>query len=204
MKTVRTCIDSIFAGAMIAIGAVIYLNCPNRIIGAFLFSIGLITIMEFGFNLYTGKVGFVRKLRDVPQMMLIFLMNAVGCSFILSMQTQGADAVWANRLDCPPYIVFAKAVVCGILIYVCVHQHKAHSGAASILTTLIAIPAFILCGAEHSIADICFMFAARSFTLKGVLFILVVAVGNAVGSLMLSVWVSKRNELHQNNKNRHR
>ena len=201
MKALQTCIDSIFAGAMIAIGAIIYLNCPNRIVGAFLFSIGLITIMEFDFNLYTGKVGFVRKWRDLPQILFIFLMNTVGCLLITALPTQDVGAIWNNRLNCPLYTVFMKAIVCGILIYVCVHHHKVHSTPTSILVTLVAIPAFILCGAEHSIADICFMFAARSFTLKGVIFILVVVLGNAIGSLILSVWIMKRNELHKNNKN---
>ena len=204
MKVLRTCIDSIFAGVMIAIGAVTYLNCPNRIVGAFLFSTGLITIMVLDFSLYTGRVGFVRKWKDVTQMLSILLMNAVGCLFIMILPTQDAWLVWNNRLDYPLYIVFAKAVVCGVLIYVCVYQHKVNSEPASILTTLVAIPAFILCGAEHSIADICFMFAAHNFTLKGVIFILVVALGNAAGSLMLSVWITQRNELYKNNKNRYR
>ncbi len=203
MKIMRTCIDSIFAGVMIAIGAVIYLNCPNRIVGAFLFSIGLITIMEFEFNLYTGKVGFARKPQDFLELVPIFIMNAIGCLFIVGMPTQNAFEVWSSRLEYPLYTAFIKAVVCGILIYVCAYRHKKHSAPTSILTTLVAIPSFILCGAEHSIADICFMFAARNITLKGIIFILVVALGNAVGSLILSVWVSERNELHQNNKNRH-
>ena len=194
MKILCTCIDSIFAGAMIAIGAVIYLNCPNRIVGAFLFSIGLIVIMGFEFNLYTGKVGFARTFKDLLWLVLIFITNAIGCSLIFLLPTNDAINVWAGRLDYPLYIVFAKAVVCGILIYVCVHQHKVNSREVSIMTTLVAIPAFILCGAEHSIADICFMLAARDFTLKGAIFIPVVALGNAAGSLMLSVWVQCRRE----------
>lgn len=202
MKTLlRTCIDSIFAGAMIAIGAVIYLNCPNRIVGAFLFSIGLIVIMEFGFNLYTGKVGYTRTFKDALWLSLIFIMNFIGCSFIFLLPVKDAINIWACRLEYPLYVVFVKAVVCGILIYVCVHQHNTNSSETSIMTTLVAIPAFILCGAEHSIADICFMFAARQITLKGITFILIVAIGNAVGSLAFSLWISKRNELHSNNKN---
>lgn len=196
MKLLRTCIDSIFAGTMIAIGAIVYLNCPNRIVGAFLFSIGLIVIMEFEFNLYTGKAGYVRTIKDLLRLVLIFIMNAVGCSLIFSLPTNGAINIWDGRLDYPLYVVFARAVVCGMLIYVCVHQHKTNSREIGIMTTLVAIPAFILSGAEHSIADICFMFAARQITLEGITFILIVAIGNAVGSLAFSLWIYKRNELH--------
>ena len=196
MKLLRTCIDSIFAGTMIAIGAVVYLNCPNRIVGAFLFSIGLIVIMEFEFNLYTGKAGYVRTIKDSLRLVLIFIMNAIGCSLIFLLPTNGTTNIWAGHLDYPIYVVFAKAVVCGMLIYVCVHQHKTNSREVSIMTTLVAIPSFILGGAEHSIADICFMFAARQITLEGITFILIVAIGNAVGSLAFSLWIYKRNELH--------
>lgn len=203
MKILRFCIDSIFVGVMISIGAVIYLNCPNRMVGAFLFSIGLIVIMELEFNLYTGKAGFARNLKDLCRLFIIFITNSVGCSFILLLPTDNAINIWKNRLDYPLYTVFAKAVVCGILIYVCVHQHKFNTRDTSILTTLIAVSAFILCGAEHSVADVCFMFAARQITVKGIAFILIVAIGNAVGSLALSLWISKRNELHQNHKNRY-
>ena len=148
--------------------------------------------MEFEFSLYTGKVGFARKCIDIPKLMCIFVMNAIGCLFVFTLPVQEPDATWLNRIGCPAHIVFAKAIVCGILIYLCVHQHKTHPRSTSILTTLVAIPAFILCGAEHSIADICFMFAARDFTIKGVVFILIVALGNAAGSLLISVWVAKR------------
>lgn len=196
MKILRTCIDSIFAGAMIAIGAVVYLNCPNHIVGAFLFSIGLIVIMEFEFNLYTGKVGYARTFKDSLRLALIFIMNTVGCSLVFLLPTNDAINIWDCHLDYPLYVVFAKAVVCGILIYACVHRHKINSGEVSVMTTLVTIPAFILCGAEHSIADICFMFAARQITWKGIVFILIVAIGNAVGSLAFSLWISKRNELH--------
>ena len=159
--------------------------------------------MEFDFNLYTGKVGFAKKGKDILQLLLIFAMNAVGCLFILSLPITDAINVWASHINTPLHVVLARAIVCGILIYVCVYQHKTKPRDVSITTTLVAIPAFILCGAEHSIADICFMLASRQITLKGITFILIVAIGNAVGSLAFSLWISKRNELHQNNKNRH-
>jgi formate/nitrite transporter FocA (FNT family) len=194
MSYIKTGIDSIFAGLMISIGAIIYLNCPNRIVGAFLFSIGLITIMEFGFKLYTGVVGFVRTWDQAARAVLSFGMNAVGCLFILLVPVSNASSAWASRIDTPLVSVFAKAFICGILIFLCVSKKD-------VVTTMAAIAAFILRGAEHSIADICFMFAAKDVTAKGLLFILVVAIGNAMGSLSVSLWTQYRSKAIQRSKN---
>ena len=52
-------VKAILAGVMISIGGTIYLALDNKMLGAFLFSIGLFSICAYGFNLYTGKIGYV-------------------------------------------------------------------------------------------------------------------------------------------------
>ena len=57
-------LSSLLSGICIAFGATIYLMCLSygsnyRFLGAFLFGIGLFTIIHFGLWLYTGKVGKV-------------------------------------------------------------------------------------------------------------------------------------------------
>ena len=52
-------IRAILAGVMISIGGTIFLTCESKLLGAFLFSIGLYAICAFGLNLYTGKIGYV-------------------------------------------------------------------------------------------------------------------------------------------------
>lgn len=54
-----TVLKSAFAGLLISLGAFIYLAFPN-ILGACLFSIGLISVIVLGANLFTGKVGYVK------------------------------------------------------------------------------------------------------------------------------------------------
>ena len=47
---------------MIAVGGTIYLSCIAKgwaPFGAVLFAAGLYTICVYGFNLYTGKVGYI-------------------------------------------------------------------------------------------------------------------------------------------------
>lgn len=193
-KWIRICIDAVFAGVMISVGVIVYLNCPNKIVGAFLFSIGLLTIMAFGFNLFTGKVGNIRKLKDIPYILTVLIMNGVGCLLTTVFPTSGSYEIVEAKLACPLVYVFVKAIVCGLLIYICVEQKKQP------YFTIIAIPAFILCGAEHSIADICFVMASGIINGKSLLFLLVVVLGNSVGALIPSIWIEKRSLLDDGQK----
>ena len=48
---------------------------------------------------------------------------------------------------------------------------------------MLAVASFILCGAEHSIADICYLvISGLQFTLQYLLMIIVIVVGNGIGS----------------------
>ena len=49
------------AGIMIGFGGVIYLMCANKMVGALLFSFGLLAIVCQGFALYTGRIGYFRQ-----------------------------------------------------------------------------------------------------------------------------------------------
>lgn len=91
-----------------------------------------------------------------------------------------AQSLVTAKLEASLIEVFIKAVICGILIFVAVEQYNQGRDYAPI----IAVPAFILCGAEHCIADICFLIASGTFTVEFIPFILVVILGNSVGSLI--------------------
>ena len=52
-------LKSFLAGVAIALGGYVYLSCENKYVGAFLFSVGLLTVLYFGLNLYTGRIGYV-------------------------------------------------------------------------------------------------------------------------------------------------
>ena len=54
-KIIDIFLRSLLTGVAIAIGGTVYLSCPNKYLGAFLFGIGLFVILSFGFNLFTGK-----------------------------------------------------------------------------------------------------------------------------------------------------
>lgn len=58
MKILPCAVRGLLAGVMIGIGGYAFLDCENRVVEALLFTVGLITITLFGFDLYTGKIGY--------------------------------------------------------------------------------------------------------------------------------------------------
>lgn len=179
----KTLINSVWAGIMIAIGSAVYINCSNKIIGAILFSVGLITIMQLKFDLFTGKIGFVRNRRDILYAFIILIGNAIGCLIILFLPVDATEIV-INKLAIPLYYVFGRAIICGFIISVCVIIKNSSNNQ---WYTLLGVPAFILCGAEHSIADICFLISSHKFAPNVIPFIITVVLGNAVGSLLITL-----------------
>lgn len=174
-------LKSFGAGLAIAIGALLYINIGGGVAGAIMFSIGIYLVLWFGLNLYTGKIGYINSYKDIPNILLIIIGNLIGCALtLISPATPFVISITAAKLAQPLYIIFIKAIICGILIYAGVDQYKKQKEYAPIL----AIPAFILAGAEHSIADACYFIAARAFSLEVVIFILIVIIGNAIGSLL--------------------
>ena len=56
MKLLPCAVRGVLAGLMISIGGYVYLGCENRVVGAVFFTVGLITITLFGFDLYLSLI----------------------------------------------------------------------------------------------------------------------------------------------------
>lgn len=188
MKRISEFIKSVLAGVMIAIGGTVFLSCENKYVGAFLFSVGLITVVLFKMNLYTGRIGYVLDNGGTffADTVLSVLGNAVGCLIIGLLQSPKGQvaAVVENKLEKPVGNLLVDAALCGVLIFVCVDIYKKHN---KLIGILFCIPTFILCGFEHSVADMFYVFNAREFSLEAVVMIALVVVGNAVGGLFIPV-----------------
>ena len=174
MKLLPCAVRGVLAGLMISIGGYVYLGCENRVVGAVFFTVGLITITLFGFDLYTGKIGYWlgQSRQERWQTLLSLPCNAVGC-LIAGLARRPAGAVLAL---CEARLTKAP------LILICVEIYKTRG---TVLGILICIPTFILCGFEHSIADIFYFCNARIFSGQAVLVVVLVALGNALGALII-------------------
>lgn len=198
-KYIVLSLNAVLSGIMISIGGAVYLLCENKIIGSFLFSFGLFTIVQRGFALYTGKVGYIPENSPVYiiEVIVTLIGNAAGTAFaaIMLRQTKFSQALREKADIC----MTAKAgdtivsqlilgAFCGMLMYLAVDNAKEciKRNADISLAFGISIPVmiFIICGFNHSIADAFYMFSAGTFP-KDAPYILTVAAGNAIGGMMM-------------------
>ena len=194
---IKCFIRAFLAGMSIAIGACVLLGVVSatpeyKWVGAILFSIGLFSVFTFGFDLYTGKVGYLvdNKPSYLLDLVVIILGNFVGCLFMSVVMPEsvfGGDATLAafadNKLIDPDWFrVFCKGIFCGILMFIAADVYKTQK---SYLGAFICVPVFILAGSEHSIADMFYFCCAGVFTLDALIFIIIVILGNAVGGIII-------------------
>ncbi len=191
---------SVLAGIMISIGGCVNLACSVNGMawaGALLFSVGLFTICEYGFNLYTGKVGYIaedfKNVNYIFKVLLILAVNLIvtfAAGALLSVTfpeiTEKARSLYAAKLELSPLRWFISSVLCGILMYIAVDSWK--RGVK--LGVFLCVPTFILAGFDHSIANSFYnglAVGADTFSLKNALFVAVVIIGNAVGCMLTPI-----------------
>ena len=156
--------SSILSGIAVGIAGWGYLACTN-IIGAVLFSFGLLTVVHYKLMLYTGTAGFVQLRRNdgrnrwlgaVGELLYVLLGNLVGCMLVsllarMSPLELGASAqsILEGRLAIGPLRAGLLAIGCGFIMTTVVTF--AREGKP--LALLFGVPLFINCGFPHSLAD---------------------------------------------------
>ena len=119
----RILLRAFLAGIAISIGGCVYLACDVKWVGAIMFSVGLLTVVAFGFDLYTGKVGYVVENPPsyLKNILVIIIGNFIGCLFIgLMMPYDNAPALVDGKLALEWYTVIFKGLMCGILMFIAV------------------------------------------------------------------------------------
>ena len=185
----KNLLKGIWAGIMIAIGCAVFLMCNDKIVGSFLFSIGLMSVLVFGFNLYTGKVCDWQNYKKPLSLLTTWfynLLGAVGLGILLSghsAMAKSARLLVDTKLAKPWGVVYIDALLCGVFIGIAVHGYRKFAGSSGgLLAVVLGVMGFILSGSEHVIADMAYIAIAQSGELsKNLLFVLMVTLGNTVG-----------------------
>ena len=194
-------LKAILAGIMIGIGGALYLSVDNRYIGSLLFAIGLFCIFSFGFNLYTGKIGFLitekNKLKFCADLGVIWIGNIIGTGFVglllrltrvSESLSKTAEKMCEVKLNDDLLSIFILAVFCGMLMYIAAYNFKfGKNSGQKYIATFICVVVFILCSFEHCVANMFYFWISYSFSLKTLLYLVIMTLGNSVGSFIIPV-----------------
>lgn len=182
----------IVAGFLIGLSAVIYLMTGK----AYLFAIGLITIIGLRQKLYTGKVGLLieRKIKwqEVIEI-LIWNFMGVGLVWLLSIGlgqviVEKSTGIVVLRGDSIAK-TFVGSIFCGILMWIAtIGASRIGNKVVSSLLTIGCVMAFVLAGFPHSIADSFYFLAGNG---RWDIWLMEV-VGNAIGVNLIGFLVKEQ------------
>ena len=182
------------AGITIGIGGAVYLTLENKVIGAVLFGVGLYTIVLNGLFLYTGKVGDLISAKDkkayILQLIFTWIGNLAGTALAAAAISatrignlgRTAEVICKTKLADTPHSILILAVFCGILMYVAVDGFREKGNP---LILFFCVTVFILCGFEHCIANMFYFSLAGAWSLRAVIYLLLMTLGNSVGGILL-------------------
>ncbi|MBE6228288.1 MAG: formate/nitrite transporter family protein [Bacteroidales bacterium] len=153
--------SSIFAGICIGtagfgfLASGIQAETYGSLVGAVLFSLGLLAVVGYKLKLYTGTAGFIEK-NQVGELFLILLGNIIGClclallARVSPMDIQGAaQNILELRLSTGALRCGLLGIGCGFLMTTAVTFARQEK----YLPLLFGVPLFIVCGFTHCVAD---------------------------------------------------
>lgn len=184
---ISTLRSAVMAGVCVGLAGFGYL-AEKSIIGAVVFSFGLLAVVAYRLKLYTGTAGFFRR-GEFGQLMLILLGNIAGCLLVALLARcspmplqQTAQVILEGRLANGPLFGALLAVGCGFIMTTVVTFARK----GNVLPLLFGIPLFINCGFPHCVADAFYYLCVpvdflRANLLAVTVFYLSIVFGNFVG-----------------------
>ena len=198
MKKLADFLYAIMAGAFIAMGGVVFLSLDNKIVGAFMFSLGLFAVCTLKYNLFTGKVGYL-FCNDVktylPWCLMVWVGNLVGSIIVAELVrlTRVAPGIIEKstklvqvKADDSLISLFVLGIFCNIMVVHAVDQYLNNPHEiGKYLGIIMSIMVFILCGFEHCIADMFYIQMARMWNSQTIIALIVITLGNVFGGILI-------------------
>lgn len=197
MRVLETFVLSILAGMMISIGGIVNLSLDNKVLGAFLFSIGLFFVVTRQFALFTGKVGYLvdNKGDYLIRLSIIWIGNFFGTFMtgnLMRMTRQikiaeKAIALCDVKINDSILSIFILSIFCGVLMYLAVDGYKTiEHGVGKCLAIILSVMVFILCGFEHCVANMFYFSVAGYWSSKVIFYLVIMSIGNGVGAVLVA------------------
>ena len=189
---------AILAGISISVGCVVFLSVSetSKIVGGLLFTVGLFIIVNFDFNLFTGKVCYAldNKPEYLIRLVVIWLGNAVGAVLValilrltrLDSLIPTCQALVGVKMADGYLSLFILGFFCNMLIYLAVHGYKFFKNpVAQTVALFFGVSIFVICGFEHCVADMFYFAFVGNVTGDTILRLLIITLGNIVGGLFI-------------------
>lgn len=196
-QRIITFTKAFLAGICISIGGTVFLSVDNKIIGSLLFSLGLLTIMKFKLNLFTGQIGYILETKRYVDIVIVALGNVFGTiiygtmireTYVYPNIQEKCNTIVNNKLNQSYISLLFLAIFCGILMYAAVEEYRKST---QNLLPILCVSVFILCGYEHSIAYSVYSGIAGDFNIPR---LMVVFLGNTIGSVFWNYFTKLERE----------
>lgn len=143
----------LLAGVLIGIAGAVYLNVGG-VVGAAMFAFGLMSVVCWKLDLFTGKSGFWSG-RMIWRLIPVLLLNIAGVAMVAltTMKPEMTDmavGITAKRFATPVWKLFLLSGCCGFIMTTAVKFGREGNW----WPLLFGVPTFILCGFPHCVADI--------------------------------------------------
>lgn len=207
-------VSSLLSGFFITIGATVYLCCLKdgndfnaKIWGSIFFGIGLFSIIQWHTWLYTGKVGQAldHKPKFIIDLLICCIVNiiaVISLSLLFKLTNMGqslndiSNSIVTKKQEAPWYSILITSFGCGMMIYIAVKgQHVCPSPIGKIVLVFFSVSVFILAGFDHVIANASYYTYAGYIDWKTVLYFIIMAIGNGLGSIFLDGLLKLQNYL---------
>ena len=196
--------SSIFAGIAIGTAGFGFLasgvqsEAYGSLVGAVLFSFGLLTVVGYRLKLYTGTAGFIRK-NEVGDLFLILLGNIIGCLCVALLSRVTPLEIQAAAQNILELRLRTGALRCGLLGIGCgfiMTTAVQFARQKQYLPLLFGIPLFIVCGFTHCVADAFYYLCVpvafwKAHALQILAVYVCIVLGNLVGCNLYRIVLAK-------------
>ena len=200
-KIISIIANGIMSGIFLCAGCTVNIMSDSKVLGAFLFSIGLFAIIRFGFALYTGKAGYMamKPPSYIGEVAVTLVGNGIGAVMggtLLNLTKLGpilsekAAAIVDAKFADSPLSIFVLAIFCGIMMFTAVEGNRRsmekNDTVGALFVVVLPVMVFILCGFNHCVADLSYFCISRFAHAVGApMYFLCAIFGNALGCMTI-------------------
>ncbi len=201
------CLMAFCSGLTIGIGGTASLLASHifgnagKLIGATLFSLGILAIVMFEMKLFTGLISDIPEMgvKNFWKLPVCFVGNMLGVIFtaVLVQFSPLADIVVPKGAEVISVKIFAEmwpikafcsAILCGFLITLSIGavKYAPRKGLSTTVGVMFPIIVFAFCGFDHSVANTLYVYFL-GFSWQAVGYLMMCILGNIVGGVILPI-----------------